>query len=66
MFLCGSEMWMFTVGQGLITFLQRLKSLGPPNGTYKTVRKLYCDNEPHCAEVDSFDTLQRVKMCGRF
>lgn len=63
-FLCGPEMWMFTVGRGLITFLQQLKSIGPPKGTYKTVRKAYCDNGPHCVGVDSFGTLRRVEMCG--
>lgn len=65
MFLGGPEMWMFTVGWGLIAFLQQLKSPPPPpNGTYKTVRKAYCDNGPHCARVDSFGTLCRVEMCG--
>lgn len=28
-FLYGPETWMFTVGRGLITFLQQLKSIAP-------------------------------------
>lgn len=35
MFLCGTEIWMFTVGWGLITFLQQLKSIGPLMGPIK-------------------------------
>lgn len=39
MFLCGPEMWMFTVGRGLITFLQQLESIGPLMGPIKQWEK---------------------------
>lgn len=38
-FLSGPEMWMFTVGRGLITFLQQLKSIGPLMGPIKQWEK---------------------------
>ncbi len=39
MFLCGPKMWMFTIGRGLITFLQQLKSIGPLMGPIKQWEK---------------------------
>lgn len=63
-FLCGPRDVDVYCWLGVIAFLQQLKSLCPPNGTYKTVRKAYCDNGPHCARVDTFGTLCRVEMCG--